>query len=85
MQFGSDNQKVREYRRRADELRDIAEDIRDDENRLVLLRIAASYDRMAAIGDRIAGGDHTHNGGTVNGGSSANAANGADRAHSLAS
>jgi len=85
MQFGSDNQKAREYQRRADELREIAEDIRDDENRLVLLRIAASYDRLASIGDRIAAGDHGHDGGAVNGGSNGNAASRVDRAHSLAS
>jgi len=85
VQLGNDNQKAREYRRRADELREIAEDIRDDENRLVLLRIAASYDRMASIGDRLAGSVHTHNASTVNGGAGANANNGVDCAHSLAS
>lgn len=63
MQFGGEKERIREYQRRAEELREIAEDIRDDESRLVLLRIAASYDRMVSAREQTQaanGVDHGH-------------------------
>jgi len=43
------------YRQRAEELRAIAEDIKDANNRKVLVQIADDYDRLARIQDHLAG------------------------------
>ena len=42
------------YRQRAEELRVIAADMKDEANRQILLRIAADYDRLATIQDQLA-------------------------------
>ncbi len=47
LRTGTTAERTREYLARAEELRTIAEDIRDDDSRVVLLRVAASYERMA--------------------------------------
>jgi hypothetical protein len=42
------------YRQRAEELRVIAADIKDEANHRILLRIAADYERLAVIQDQLA-------------------------------
>jgi len=42
-------QRIRHYSERAEELRAIADDVKGKETRLMLLRLALSYERMALV------------------------------------
>jgi hypothetical protein len=44
---GSSTYRVKRYRERAEELRSIAEDLRTDDCRATLIRLADSYEQMA--------------------------------------
>lgn len=45
---GSSNYRVKRYRERAEELRAIAEDLKTDDCRDTLIRLADTYEQMAA-------------------------------------
>jgi hypothetical protein len=53
LKAGTPAERLRKYVDRAEELRTIADDVRDDDNRIVLLRLAASYEHLAREGESL--------------------------------